>query len=576
MSLILWYKIEIAEADGGGIGGLAGAVASLLGASLPLKVSNDPFSGQYILDADVTLTMPSGPAASTFDLTLTNLPQDAADLLKSKHAAALGSHKPLHAKVWLGYFEDAPTFSPPPPVMEGAITQVRSDVDASGALVTHVRGQELGGYALRTKTKIAYHQQGPASVASFLQLVLHDTVDTGVALAPGHALSGQLTDYTLRAENGLAAVGLLADLEQAPVVIRDNAVFIKKAVGGGAPVTFSPDRDIVQLDNGTESDEDPDESQQQPPNGRLQTRAQPSLSLTVLGNPALRTGMAAKLDLPTAPPGSLRIHHLVHRFSVTSGYTCELILLAAEPGQLARVPVGAHGVVQRIRDLAETAQTQHAAIDVGEVTAYEPGSAQKHLATLNYGQSPASDVVAPSVATPVDDTTQLHSKPIASLFAFHHCGLVVPVYPKMRAVLAHNRGLANDSIVAGFLWSEQPSLAPPPNQPGDYWLCLPTQLGADKLPTGKTVNDLTDASGLRLIQAKGLHIMVGEDLLPAVGARPPVDNSLNGQVVIEHKSGTKITIADDGTVNVETTGSKLSLTNGSVTLTLDGSTVKVS
>jgi hypothetical protein len=47
-------------------------------------------------------------------------------------------------------------------------------------------------------------------------------------------------------------------------------------------------------------------------------------------------------------------------------------------------------------------------------------------------------------------------------------------------------------------------------------------------------------------------------------------------VVIEHKSKTKITIADDGTLSVETTGSKLSLTNGSVTLTLDGSTVKVS
>jgi hypothetical protein len=573
MSFILWYKIQIEEEDAaGGLAGLAGTVASLLGTALPLKVSNDVFSGQYILDADVRLTMASGPTASTFDLTLTNLPMDAKNLLQSKHADGLRDHKPLHVKIFLGYFDEGATFSPPDPVMEGAIIRLHSEVNEGGVLETHISGQEIGGYRLRTKCKISYAQRGPATAVSFLQKVLQDT---RVTLKDGHGLTTQLTNYTLRADNGLDALGKLADGAQAPLVIRDNQVFIKNTVGAGDAVTFSPDKDLVRLDDGAESDEDPDLSQQEQ-NGKLKISARPSLSLTVLGNAALRVGLPVKLDLPDAPKGALRIHHLVHRFSAKSGYTCELVLLAAEPGALAKVPVGAHGVVQRFRDLAESTQKQGAAIDVGEVTEYAAGSDQKHLATLNYGQSPASDAVAPSVATPVDDGTPLHSKPIASVFAFHQCGLMVPVYPKMRAVLAHNGGLANDALVTGFLWSENPRLAPPPNLAGDYWLCLPTALGSDDLPSGKTVNDLTDAAGRRVIQAKGLHIMVGADLLPALGVRPQVAGDLDGQVVIEHKSGTTITIAGNGNVTVVTKGSKLSLTNGSVTLALNGSSVEVS
>src|SRR5262249_19596717 len=37
MSFIIWFKVVIEEEDGGGPGGLGGAVASLLGGSLPLS-----------------------------------------------------------------------------------------------------------------------------------------------------------------------------------------------------------------------------------------------------------------------------------------------------------------------------------------------------------------------------------------------------------------------------------------------------------------------------------------------------------------------------------------------------------
>ena len=68
----------------------------------------------------------------------------------------------------------------------------------------------------------------------------------------------------------------------------------------------------------------------------------------------------------------------------------------------------------------------------------------------------------------------LTDKPIASPFAFDKCGLVVPVYQKMRALLVHGWNEPNDAVVDGFLWTSD--MTPPPNQAGDWWLCLPTQL----------------------------------------------------------------------------------------------------
>jgi hypothetical protein len=232
-------------------------------------------------------------------------------------------------------------------------------------------------------------------------------------------------------------------------------------------------------------------------------------------------------------------------------------------------------LVRQMRDLARG--TQRPSIDVGQVTEYEPGKEEKHLTTLNYGQSPARDAEAPSVDTPVDDAGQLHSKPIASAFAWHNCGLIVPVYPGMRGLLAHNLDRPNDAVVTGFLWSQKPRYQPPQNEPGDYWLCLPTDVASNATePTGKGVNDLTDGSGRRVIQVKGLHILVGADALPDVGARPQVPGEVDNAIVIEHQSGTKITIGGDGALTIETSNKDISLSNGGVTLALSGTSVEVS
>jgi len=227
-----------------------------------------------------------------------------------------------------------------------------------------------------------------------------------------------------------------------------------------------------------------------------------------------------------------------------------------------------------VRDVVERVHDDRPGVAVGEVVEYAAGADGKHLATLHYAQRPDPAVVSPSVASPVDSTVDLHDKPIASPFAFDRTGLIVPVYPKMRALLAHNRGLVNDAVLAGFVWPENPRLRRPPNQPGDYWLALPTGLDPDGLPEGKGVNDLTDASGHRVIQASGLHILVGPDALPDVGTRPepPADAS----ITIEHQSGTTITVDPDGRITISTDNQAITLTNGAVSLTVDGSSVAVS
>ena len=54
MGIVIWYKLAFPG----------------------VTVSNDIFSGDYILDADITLEMTAGDSADTFKATLVNLPAD--------------------------------------------------------------------------------------------------------------------------------------------------------------------------------------------------------------------------------------------------------------------------------------------------------------------------------------------------------------------------------------------------------------------------------------------------------------------------------------------------------------------
>ncbi len=559
MGFVIWYKIEF--------------LRGRLGAVPIITVSNDVYSGQYIVDANIILTMQAGPEASSFEVKLTNLPQDAANLLKSQQASSKISD-PLQIKIYLGYFEDLPGFTAKE-VMIGAVTSLKNAVNHEGLMETSLKGQELGGYRLRTKQQLKYSYRDTASVASVLESILENTE---VSLNNRHGITSDDTvrNFTLKGHNALTALEELADQKNWPVIIRDNEVLIKNSVGAEAPIdTLTPDTNIVALDDRLESEELlPRDGQDL--TEKIKTIARSGLSVKALGNPKLRVGQPLMIRLQgEVTPIKYFIHQVVHRFSSASGYTCDLILVITDIGEKPQATNGARAVKRRIKDLARA--TQRPAIDIGQINAYEAGNQQKHLVTLDYGQSPPADKMAPSVETPVDETVQLHSKPIASPFAWHKCGLVVPVYPKMRALLAHNRGSVNDAVVTGFLWAENLRYEPPKNEPGDYWLCLPTGVKPDdEQPKGKGVNDLTDKDGRRVIQTKGLHILVGSESLPPVGERPKVPDDLDDTIVIEHQSGTKITITADGAVKIETDNQDISLSNGGVTLSLSGSAVNVS
>ncbi|MGW3105323.1 hypothetical protein [Streptomyces sp. NPDC001100] len=547
MSFVIRYQVEIS------------APLAPSGLGLPVTVSNDVLAGSFVLDADITVTMTEGAATDTFEVTLINLPTDVIDLIR-----AVQAQTPVNVSIRLGYFDDPSTMTGDSGrVLVGRVTKVSGTVGQDGYARTVLYGQEEGGYLLRN-TLAAVGSPAGTSADLFARELAGKA---HVPVAAGSTLPGDLSGFTVRSGSTLDALRALAERGNAPLVVRDKTVYLGAAVGASkdtAPVALDPDINIVWLDSSYGEDTA----------GELSPPVRATVNLAVLGHPGLRVGQHAEISgLSGVPDGTLRLSRVVHRFTTAGGYTTELGLIAAAAGERAQVTTGVQVVVDRWRGMVDRARDDHPAVDVGEVTAYAAGTG-KHLASLHYAQVPDPGVVAPSVASPVDTGASMHEKPIASVFAFDRTGLVVPVYPGMRALLAHNRGAVNDAVLAGFLWPDNPATRRPANEPGDYWLALPTALGDDGRPTGPGANDLTDAGGRRVVQTTGLHIVVGKDALPEVGTRPkpPDDNT----ITIEHQSGTTITVDAEGAVTISTKNHPIQLTNGAVSLKLDGSAVAVS
>ncbi|MEV7280378.1 hypothetical protein [Streptomyces sp. NPDC093111] len=566
MSFAIRYSLTVAEeksTDVAAAGRLAEEAATAAGpltglgglTTLPLTVSNDVFGGSLVLDADITVTMAEGAVAGTFEAVLVNLPAETVGTLRDSLA-----RRPLAATVRLGYFDDPGVGRHP--VMTGRIVKLTSWVAEDGLSRVKLTGQDVGGYALRM-TSAAVHRAESADALDFADKVVHAA---GLTLAKGSALPTPLTDHTVRNPTALDALRELAGTARAPVVIRDRLVLIGPAVGNDdpAPVAFDPQVNLVSY-----GDAQGEETLVVAP-GEERPPVRNSFDLVVLGHPDLRVGQVAAFHrFPDAPTGTLRVNRLVHRFGVRTGYVCEVQLVAARAGQFVEAVDGVRAVTDRLDAGAERALLARPAVDVGEVSAYK---AAGHQVSLRYGQSPPPSMTMPSVTGPVGDDALL-DKPVAAPFAFGPCGLMTPVYPGMRALLAHNRNLVNDAAVVGYLWPRTPGARAPAPEPGDYWLALPTGTGSDGQPTGPGVNDLTDAKGGRIVQARGLHILVGTPKLPQVGTRPtpPEDDS----ITIEHHTGTTIAIDADGAVTVRTGGGGITLTNGTVSLSLDGASVQV-
>lgn len=551
MGVIIWYKVAF-QAHGP-----AGALS-------PLTISNDVYNGTYIVDADITLKMSLDASIDTFEIKCNNFPEEVATLLKGSVKATPDA--PLQAEIHLGYFDDFARFRRVSPVMIGAIKSVQSGAvdNGKGLQETTVKGQELAGYRLNT-SEHSYSNAGPMDANLLIQQI---AARAGVPVAPGSILTGALDNFTMKDVNGIAALSQVAEKAQALLVVGDGQISLGAPLIGGEkpPVRFDSYLNIVEMTEEVTA-------------GKAEAAL--SVDLTVLGDPTLRVGQKAVLvQEGKTLPALYLISALQHKFSREKGYTCAVTLTPMEDvKKLAHVgskpevkkPEGADGLIQ---SLLETVEKSHKpAFDIGEIAAYEE---LKHRSTLKYGQRPSSTTEAPSVMAKVENDTTLFSKPIVSPFAWHRCGLVVPVYPGMRALLGHNLDLVNDAVVTGFLWSQVQTAEyqPPKNLPGDYWLCLPTQIGPDQRPMGKGVNDLTDKSGLRVIQNKGLRITVGNGNLPEVGERPTLPSEQT--LVIEHEQGTKITIANDGALQIEATGNKaITIKNDVGSIKVDSSGIEV-
>ena len=187
---------------------------------------------------------------------------------------------------------------------------------------------------------------------------------------------------------------------------------------------------------------------------------------------------------------------------------------------------------------------------MGSIKTHDP---DKYLSTLYYGQRFDKTETQPSIRTTIDtDENQIYlNKPIVSPFAWRKCGLLVPVYPGMNALLNHNLNLEDDALVVGFVWSEQGEIVPPNGKEGDWWLCLPIDFDPSSPPSDNTkaVNDLITNSGKRIIEAKGIKVIIGNDSLGNVGIRPSEGG--DDEFLIEHKSGTKFYIAANGALTIE-------------------------
>jgi hypothetical protein len=297
---------------------------------------------------------------------------------------------------------------------------------------------------------------------------------------------------------------------------------------------------------------------------------------TIAGIPALRPN-----DLVTLGTDNFRIQSITHKLTREGGYICTGRALSptatADDAQKAGKP-SASGVARQLGQNLAQRDRRRPAVDVGDVASYTAGN---HTATFSLGYDTIPDMVSPTIeGTLRDKPTALNDKPFASPFAFDNCGLVVPVYPGMRALMAHGWNEPEDAVAAGFVWTS--AMTPPQNQAGDWWLCLPTQLGGDGKPTGTATNDLITQDGQRVIQLKGLRISIGSGLLANVGERPSPgsDESLTIQ---SDDNNTKVTVKQgevtvtDGTATLTVGGSKgqIKMTDGSVTLTIANGQISI-
>jgi hypothetical protein len=379
-----------------------------------------------------------------------------------------------------------------------------------------------------------------------------------------------------RSKKVLGILGEIADRANAELLVVDGKVFL------GSPIRYD-DIAAAELDRSTNLASFQPFTREIPSDDKLNfpdpipAAKMTGFRFTVIGDPTMRPGQKIVIknikSYDAAANPEFRIRQVEHQFS-SSGYVCVGVATRRlADGAVARSLDAAaeRSAASAVRDVNDRIRKQafdNPAVEVASVKAAADG----YQADLYYGQPALGEETQPSIniAVTQDQDHIYEGKPIASPFAWRKCGLVTPLYPGMKAALLHNRALASDGIVAGYVWSKQPDFAPPSNQAGDWWLCLPIDFDATQPPADSTkaANDLTANNGCRVIELKGLKITVGADGLEGIGKRPtPGDAEI---CTIAHASGPVITLKEgeiDVQINADGSGPKLAMTSSGITLT---------
>lgn len=503
-----------------------------------------PVSSDFF-EADITVEMDATEAANTFNLRVYGMGDDIYSLLVPQKTV-------VH--ITLGY-DDAGSAE----VMTGLLTEKNLEAGDQWYEAT-LKGVDLVFDQLqRPLAPVAKSFQGQTVGAIAAAICALAGVDTNI---PDNGKT--LPTISFNDQTPLAALSKLAAASGFSLQAKDGKLWM------GTPDALGATQ-VTPIDDGATS---------RPVATRGATAASSPMDgqdFTISGIPALRPN-----DVVTLGTDTFRIQSVSHKLARYGGYVCSGRALSPAATNDDAQKAGRGSASQVARQLAQNIgqrERNRPAVDIGDVSSYTAG---KHTATLNLGYASTPDMVSPTVQSTIRETpVPLNQKPIAAPFAFDKCGLIVPVYPAMRTLLVHGWNEPEDAVAAGFVWTS--AMTPPQNQAGDWWLCLPTQLGADGLPSGPAVNDLTTQDGQRVVQVKGMTITIGAGLLPEVGSRPTPGS--DESLTIESDDGqTKVTFAKgqitltDGTATLTVGGTKgqVEMTDGTVKMTMANGQISIS
>jgi hypothetical protein len=328
-------------------------------------------------------------------------------------------------------------------------------------------------------------------------------------------------------------------------------------------------------------------------------------SLGVGGPPAdfgaaLRNLGTSVIGLAPAAVGvdvDLYVSGVSHTLSRTEGFVTSVTGVRVTPGQEwdpagqqdgspdPDPPATPHAAVANaIQQLMQTSGSEE--LVVGEVRAVTTaGTGEPPGQTVDVWAGLVGSDGAPRGARrlPIDraSRSRLTGVPYVTPFAWGKCGLVVPRYPGTRVLVGHVGGAAEDPVDIGALWESGHG---PDTQPGDWWLILPAAVESShrqsatddetpQEPTSQATNDLIDADGARVIEVGRFTVRVRPGTLGAPGDRPEPPSDSAEQVTIEHESGSRIVIKDNGDIVIDS-AKDLTVTAKS-TLTLEADDVRV-